>query len=197
MNLQPLLNNLRISLFISCSPNDSITHNPQSAIIPPIIPSFKELCNLLLRLPITELPQTHLQEPIKHDHVSTQSFLQRLEVLLDVFPERSAGLGVCRESSGARVDILGRYLSEEERKVVWKEGEILYSTKGTESDFFAIYGRCGGPFRFDSVVLRLASVFDGDGIDCGAEIWVDGGFVFAGDVEVEAAFAFSDYSAID
>ena len=160
-----------------------------------IIPPLEELGNLLLRLTIIELLQTHLQEAIKDHHVSAQSLLQLIKVILDEQPQVSASFGVCGQGSGTGVDILGCHVVEEEGEVVWKEREILNSAKGAKGDFFAVDGRGRSPFCFDGVVFGFAAVLDGDGVDGGAEVGVDGGFILTGNVEVEAALGFCNYPA--
>lgn len=114
MFLKPLQNYLPISLLVLGLSKNSIAHNRQSTIVASIILVLKECRNLLLRLHIIELNQAQAQESVEDNHVLAELFLDSIEVLLDIFPESSAGARVCSQSHGTCVHVLGGDVVEEE-----------------------------------------------------------------------------------
>ena len=196
VSLQPLQDDLPISLLVRRSARDGVANDIESSIISSVVLTLKEACNILLRLAVREFIQTHSQETIKHNHVRTKSAVQLREVVLDVLPQPCTSLGVRRESNGSCVNVLGCDILRHEGQVIGQKVWCLNTAHCAESNFFAVYGSRGVPFLFESFILGASTITHSNTVDGRSKAGVDHRGIFTGGIKMKSAFGLGDNSSI-
>lgn len=68
----------------------------------------------------------------------------------------------------------------------------MKTAHGAEGNFFAVDGGGGLPLFLEGFIFCGVAMANCDTVDGAAEVGMDGGFVFAGGVEFEAALCFGN-----